>query len=476
MIIFISLSYCIGFDETKTTIIGDIKTGPTEFNETQGIIVINAEIVNIGNESKIIYIAEVGEDNIEMLDTIGVAEAKKKTYSTIKIYTKYPKKTYNERRFAVLLSKDNDGKYPAKFFMIKENWQAYEKTVAEQVLKSNIVTIPLIAVIVIILIILIINTMSQGPFHAENLFFPKVRDSYETIAAILVNPITWVFEIILIIIMAMLVNIYYTDIGGNALWSNIFILSGLCALLFPIIYLAIGWFMEKTKGTKPLRFFWGLFLFGTVAAYIAFVINTYGINLVKNFEMNNITYLIFSAALMAPIIEETVKSLGLFITSLHSQYSDAVTGLLFGFSIGLGFSFIENWFYFSSRTDPFSLGFYPWVQLIIYRSVFNSLAHGIVTGTGGAIIGHVKSLTKDKTMLVLAWAVALMLSIPLHAMFNVSAIIDGTSVTGNEIFGLPIMFNPLIVVLLVVIFAIIYFLTVHEKKFSLTGFSKQGVT
>ncbi|MCD6226963.1 PrsW family intramembrane metalloprotease [Candidatus Micrarchaeota archaeon] len=458
-------SYTIPLTKVKTTLLCNIKVSDTNFDNKEGLITIEADVTNSQDTPKILYIGEVKDEKIDVIKPIGPIDANTKIHTRINIQTSYNKKTYNTRQFVIFMNEDDDGKHPTKFFMIKEDWSKYEKGVAEWIIRSNIVTVPIIAIIFILFIILVSQTLSVKPFNVETFFFPRARDIYEEFATLLINPFTWIVELIIIIIMGIVTNYYYGN-AGNALWPQIFILSILGALLFPVIYLAIAWYSEKTKEFKPLKFFFGLFLFGGVAAYIAFGLNTSVIGLIKghNVDENSVLYLLLTAALIAPMIEEITKSLGLFIISLHHIFDNSITGLLFGFTIGIGFSFIENLFYFASRADPFTLGFFPWVQLIVYRSIFNSLAHGIVTGVGGSIIGHVKSLTNDRKMLIIAWIVSLMLSIPLHIMFNVSAIIDGSTVNGGEIFGLPVMFNPITVIFLLIIFVIIYTVTYHEKN------------
>ncbi|MCC7570516.1 PrsW family intramembrane metalloprotease [Candidatus Micrarchaeota archaeon] len=451
----------IRIDDIKQ-IRADIRVTESQFQEKDGEIIVEASVTNTGETSKLLYLAEEMNEIVVVVKPIGVIGPNTKADATIKIQTQYMKETYRERRFVLFLEKDLDEKYPGRYFIVNEDWSKYESSITEMVVKSNILTIPVIALIIVIFIYLISTAISSGPFHAEHLFFPKTTTIYEDIANILINPITWMVEIVIILVMGLVINFYYGG-GTDILWPHIFLMSIVGALLFPIIYLAMGWFLGRKKRINmPLKFFWGLFLYGAVAAYMAFVINTLLVGFVRGFAITDVAYLILTAAVLAPIIEEVVKLLGLFITSLHIEFNDSITGLLFGFAIGVGFSFIENWFYFSSRTDPLTLGFYPWIQLIIYRSVFNSLAHGVVTGIGGAIIGHVKSLTSDPKIIVVSWLVAVLLSIPLHAMFNVSAILDG-SVSREYIFGLPSLFNPLIVIFLLMIFVITYVVTFNEK-------------
>ena len=88
------------------------------------------------------------------------------------------------------------------------------------------------------------------------------------------------------------------------------------------------------------------------------------------------------------------SSAGVLTLSGHHDYNDTLTGLLLGFSCGVGFAFIENWFYFSAKVNPFDIGFLAWGQLIIYRSFFNTLAHGCFTAATGTLIGFLKSAPK----------------------------------------------------------------------------------
>ena len=54
---------------------------------------------------------------------------------------------------------------------------------------------------------------------------------------------------------------------------------------------------------------------------------------------------IIATAVLAPVIEEIIKSAGVVVMSAHHEMNDTLDGLLYGFVVGVGFSAVENWFY-----------------------------------------------------------------------------------------------------------------------------------
>ena len=166
--------------------------------------------------------------------------------------------------------------------------------------------------------------------------------------------------------------------------------------------------------------------------------------------------------LIAPIVEETLKGLGVLFMSGHHEYNDTLTGLLFGFTCGVGFAFIENWFYFSSKVNPFDVGLVSWGALILYRSFFNTLAHGCFTAATSTAIGYLKSVERLKRFAQLAFIPGLFLAVAIHAIFNLSALADGFAISSQQV---PFfIFNPMLIILLTAMFFLVLVLAIIDEK------------
>jgi RsiW-degrading membrane proteinase PrsW (M82 family) len=248
---------------------------------------------------------------------------------------------------------------------------------------------------------------------------------------------------------------------GSEEGIKVFLLAGIGAFNIPFLYFLLSWYIIQKEEKKPIELFFAMFLWGMVSAFISFVVSSYFS--IELYQINMIAYTIISVIILTPIIEETIKGIGVFLISGNKEYNDTLTGLLLGFSVGLGFAFIENWFYFSLKTNPFEMGLGNWTMFIFYRSFFNSLAHGCFTGFISAMIGYAKSLTKLSKFAKIAFMPGLIVAIAVHMVFNITAIIDNYLLPSEEY--LFFIFNPMLIILLgAIFFMVLVFALVDEQK------------
>ena len=137
--------------------------------------------------------------------------------------------------------------------------------------------------------------------------------------------------------------------------------------------------------------------------------------------------------------------------------------MLLGFTCGAGFAFVENWFYFSFKTNPFDIGLVSWATLILYRSFFNTLAHGCFTAAVSTPIGYARSIRRLKSVARLAFVPGVFLAIAIHSIYNMSALADSFVVDGKTV---PFyVFNPMLIILLATMFfLVLVFAVIDEKK------------
>ncbi len=463
--------------QLNNTLNASIYTVPKELNNPIEDITILANVSNPSNKRYVLYLLKQDENEYKPIQTMGIAEPYSIIELNMTVKIEYAGTTYKTTNYALALSDEADNIIGTSF-VLNEDWSKYESNIAETIAKANILLVPAISLISLLILMILIESafhrhikgLLVNEYTIHSLFFPKIkgRPYEEKIASVMTNPLFWIFEIL---IVAVLFYFIFNNITANFEFEvavQIFIISGVSAFLFPLIYLGLVWFLEM----KPLRFLWSLFLFGSVSAIFAFILNTLLGELILSTFFSTLassSLILISAALIAPIIEEIVKGFGVLIMSGHHEYDDILAGLFFGFAIGIGFSFVENWFYFASKTSPFEIGFLAWIQLIVYRSFFNSIAHGAITGTAGAIIGYLKSYTPTRKYVRIGFLAALFIAIALHSLFNLTALLDGNIKPVDISLGLPFIFNPLFVVFLTIIFVSIYFIGTNNRVKTLVG-------
>ncbi len=183
----------------------------------------------------------------------------------------------------------------------------------------------------------------------------------------------------------------------------VLIAAGAPAALLLIIY-TLDLYASRTFRLVMLCFGWG-----AVGAFgLSYLLNTYvGLPLGRALGATN-PYLLLTVAI-APVVEETAKSLSLFYVSRRSEFTYFVDGAIYGFAAGIGFSIIENFLYLSQNPG---MG----IPLALIRSFSTCLMHGTASGLVGAAVGRFRFRRRSGQGLGMAggWLAAILL----HAFFN----------------------------------------------------------
>ncbi len=183
----------------------------------------------------------------------------------------------------------------------------------------------------------------------------------------------------------------------------VLIAAGTPAAFLLLIY-TLDLYASRTFRLVVLCFGWG-----AVGAFgLSYLLNTYvGLPLGRALGATN-PYLLLTVAI-APVIEETAKSLSLFYVSRRSEFTYFVDGAIYGFAVGIGFSIIENFLYLSQNPG---MG----IPLALIRSFSTCLMHGTASGLVGAAVGRFRFRRRSGQGLGMAggWLAAILL----HAFFN----------------------------------------------------------
>ena len=351
-----------------------------------------------------------------------------------------------------------------KYFDLVEDWTPYVASSRAQLTDMALVFVPVAGGVIVLLIVFLAEWAYSSQAREEGrekeytmrtFFLPQWKNAGagQILAELMAHPLVWLLELAVLGLMA---GAIWSDLGAHVADGTaptIWLLSLAAAALMPLIYFTLAWAYNEVVERMPLRFMAGMFMWGLAAACIALVLNTVQSQALEPLLGANSALLAVAAvAVVAPLIEETLKGLGLLAIRQHHEFADAMHGLHLGFAAGVGFSFVENWFYLASRTDPLQSGVSAWIALALYRSLFNALAHGSFTGILGAGLGWAKE-QKWGRMAILVFLPGLVLAVVLHSLFNLTAISDSFQALSAEfpVFG----FNPLMTLTLVGMLALL---------------------
>lgn len=244
----------------------------------------------------------------------------------------------------------------------------------------------------------------------------------------------WVIEAI---VGLFLVSLTLNPEGRRMFDENemlVYIIAAICALL-PFVIFALMAFISNIYRRNLLKNIFSLMLWGVFAGGAALFLNQSAKSVVLNLVVGPGTALVIFTIITA-FFEEALKGLGL-AQFIKNRGTPKVLGMLYGFSIGVGFSMLENWLYFSYGNTPFSIGVAGWTQVLFYRSFFTTMAHGFFVAFNAFIVC---SLPGNKSK----FGLGLLTAFILHLSYN-SAVISNLGLTGPFIvLGLAFVFLYLV--------------------------------
>lgn len=261
------------------------------------------------------------------------------------------------------------------------------------------------------------------------------------------QPRTWAFW--LFVVMLVLGALYGLLFNAIALFISPvgWVLSwGLLLLYIVPVALVIRWLDLYER--EPRSMVVGAFLWGALVSILfsGFGNDFWGVFITKVFGAEFSSN--WSAALTAPVIEETYKYLGVVVLYLIArlEFDDLIDGFVYGALIGLGFAVSEDVFYFIFvfGGDVFSV-----LQGFFVRVLASGL-YGHVTFTGIAGIGFAYFVTRrgDRTFMRRFGVAAglLLLAMLAHFIWNSPLLGNLDIITYGLVKGLP-FFIGLIVLL-----------------------------
>lgn len=203
----------------------------------------------------------------------------------------------------------------------------------------------------------------------------------------------------------------------------------ICLIAAIPAFLVLNFLDRREREARWL--YWGALLWGAlVATGLALVFNQLGLLAVltgisQNQALHNlshaqqqVTALFATAVLVAPLVEETVKGLAIFVIAwlFPGEFNDMRDGLIYGGLIGLGFNLIEAPIYVLNGYA--ATGSAPFGEQIVARFVFGGLnGHLLFTALTGAGIGLARQHrgTLRKAFYAIGGLILAMLS---HGVYN----------------------------------------------------------
>jgi RsiW-degrading membrane proteinase PrsW (M82 family) len=316
---------------------------------------------------------------------------------------------------------------------LNADWEGYENSfwTLSAFLGGSIFLIYLVILLPLGIVIISIASKTKyksevpGGYSLTSLLLPfnYGKTIIEKLRNVIISPYFWLFEAlgILIILAYMIIT---AQVWKSTAALVAFIISGLSAFIIPFIWCTAWWYADF-KEREPVRIIITLFLWGMLSALMAIGLNSIAGEILAIFGVG-----FLSVFLIAPVAEEFYKGSGLCLLSEHREFDSIEDGIVFGFVIGMGFSFIENWIYFLG--NPIGSDTLGWFFLFLLRSILFSANHGFYTAITGGVMGYIIE-RKFK-----APGLGLLIGFPIAAIFH--AIHNSGATLGALLGGLGTIF------------------------------------
>ena len=212
--------------------------------------------------------------------------------------------------------------------------------------------------------------------------------------------------------------------GANYPLTLGIVLLSLAAAVVPTLFFVglIYWVDRYEK--EPVWLLAAAFLWGAVPSIIAaFILNAI-ISIPSYVILGEEIGTVASAAVIAPVVEESLKGLalvGILLVWRH-EVDSVLDGIIYAAMVGLGFAMAENVFYFLNVYSEGGID--AWSVNVFLRAVVFGLNHALFTsmmGIGIAIARLTPSLLVGSLALLGGW----LLAVFLHFVHNLSAILGG---------------------------------------------------
>ncbi|MDE1798720.1 MAG: hypothetical protein KGH63_04935, partial [Candidatus Micrarchaeota archaeon] len=259
----------------------DIAVPNTTFNQTPALVEVTARVQNTGQGDWIVYLLEDQNGTWVNERALGVVQPGQTENLSIDFQAKYSGVSRLTHQFALVAS---GGDVPlGQYFKVTEDWSAYEQQANAQLHEAALVLVPATAGVVLVLLIALAewgysakaSGAYKGEYTTRSLFLPRLSGAPlgEEIADLMTHPVFWGMELLVVLVTAILVGSNWSA-QARPDWVWVLLLTGIGAVVLPLVYFAMVWAYNRQVERTPMRFFAAAFFWGALAAVLALVAST----------------------------------------------------------------------------------------------------------------------------------------------------------------------------------------------------------
>jgi RsiW-degrading membrane proteinase PrsW (M82 family) len=250
------------------------------------------------------------------------------------------------------------------------------------------------------------------------------------------------------------------------------LLIGLVAATLPVpIYVTLVLWIDRYE-SEPFWMLTTAFLWGMlIAPFVALFVNTIGGLVVASVTHSTRAGETFLYVISAPIVEETMKALILFILFFwkKDEFDGVIDGIVYASLVALGFAMTENVLYYGKAIVESGGAL---TGTFIVRGIFAPFSHPLFTSLTGIGLGLARQ-TRNSFVKFITPLVGFMAAICMHGIWNGSQVLFGSSAF---LLTYVVIMVPAFLVILVVIFLALRREGQLVREFLLTDFQRGLLT
>src|SRR5512136_2269195 len=187
-----------------------------------------------------------------------------------------------------------------------------------------------------------------------------------------------------------------------------------------IVYAIIVWWFDRYE-KEPWPLLIGMFVWGAVPSILLALIAELVLDIpLHSLAGPGLTYNLLGSALIAPIVEESIKGLAVLavLVLFYRQFDGVLDGIVYGSIVGFGFAAVENVLYLLATLNKDGAG--AMFAVIFLRAFLFGLNHAFFTSLTGIGLA-VARMSRRRPVRLAAPLAGLALAVAAHALHNAGA-------------------------------------------------------
>jgi protease PrsW len=223
--------------------------------------------------------------------------------------------------------------------------------------------------------------------------------------------------------------------------------SVVCAVVPIFFFLILVWWFDRYD-REPVWLVGVSFLWGAIGAVTLAMAGSLVMMMPLQMVLGNAMADSAGAVFVAPLVEEPMKALILFLIVWSRHFDNTTDGFVYGAAAGLGFGMTENFLYFTGVAMSGSVG--AWMATVVIRTFYSAVMHAVATSIVGASFGFSRFRPFFVKLLAIPFGFGVAMTV--HGLWNGLLTAEEWVRTNGVLTGIDFLLFPVEFLAIVVVF------------------------